>query len=374
MRGKGEGSIGKRADGRHYAYLTITEPSGETKRRYFYGKTEREVRAKLREAQRRHDEGSPVAPKKQTVSQYLTAWLETARPSLRAATYSKYELYVRRHIIPAIGGLQVRTLQREDVQNMLNKQQGALVPGETRRLTRAVLKRALSDALRDGTVTRNVAALTRAPEVIKTEMKFWVPREVRTFLKSIEDHRFEALFNTYLSIGLRRGEALALKWQDLDLNKGTLTVRSTLSRRGGGIIVNAPKTATSAREILLPRSLVQMLRAHRVRQLENKFRAGEDWKNKGYVFTTFAGNSIEPRIVNRTLDTLIAKSCVPRIRVHDLRHTAATLMILNGTPIKVVSEILGHSNIRITMDLYVHVLGEQRAEAADRMDKMLWGK
>lgn len=374
MRGKGEGSIGKRKDGRYYAYLTVTELSGKSKRVYFYGRTDKEVRAELKRAVRNRDDGLPVVPERKALGQYIQEWLElTGRATLKKSTYGTYHSHIRNHIIPSMGGVPLKNLTLQHVQALLNAQYDRGLASSTMRYTKAVLSRALNDAVRQNLIARNVALLAVVPRTPKKEMKVWDRAQTRQFLESVKGDRLEALFNVALSLGLRRGELLGLAWRDVDLEKGTLLVRASLTRVEHGAELGEPKTKGSRRTIHLPRTLISVLKVHRAKQKMNERRAGEHWKNSGLVFTTFAGGQMMPNNLLRDLTRLSKQAGVPRIRVHDLRHTAATLMLKSGTPVKVVSETLGHASIRVTLDLYAHVLDEQRAEVAERMDDLLWG-
>jgi integrase len=256
---------------------------------------------------------------------------------------------------------------------MLNAQYDRGLASSYIRYTKAVLSRALNDAVRENLIARNVAMLAVVPRTPKREMKVWDQAQTRQFLESIQGDRLEVLFTVALSLGLRRGELLGLSWRDVDLEKGTLLVRASLTRIEHGAELGEPKTKGSRRTIHLPRTLVSILKRHRAKQKANELRAGGDWKNTGMVFTTFVGGPMTPNNLLRDLTRLAKKAGVPRIRVHDLRHTAATLMLKSGTPVKVVSETLGHASVRVTLDLYAHVLDEQRAEVAERMDDLLWG-
>jgi integrase len=173
---------------------------------------------------------------------------------------------------------------------------------------------------------------------------------------------------------LRRGEVLGLAWDDIDFEQRTLTVRRTLQRVGGQLQLGEPKTTTSARTLTLPRELVGMLRAHRVRQLEDRLKAGELWEETSMVFTTHTGRLLEPRNVNHAFARAIDQAGLPRIRFHDLRHTAISQLIANGTPVTTAQKIAGHSRLSTTADIYTHVVQAQFDEAADRMGALLWGE
>ncbi|HET8669823.1 MAG TPA: site-specific integrase, partial [Candidatus Saccharimonadales bacterium] len=195
----------------------------------------------------------------------------------------------------------------------------------------------------------------------------------RAFLQAIQGNRLEALFTVALSFGLRRGEALGLRWADVDLEARTLRISQQLQRIDGHLQLSEPKTKTSRRVLDLPDILITKLREHRTRQLEEKLRAGSHWIETGLVFTTSVGTPIDPRNVKRRLDAILEDAEMPHFRVHDIRHFAASLMLAQGVPLKVVSDILGHSQISTTADLYTHVLPSLRKEAINLMDSILTG-
>lgn len=237
-------------------------------------------------------------------------------------------------------------------------------------LTRAVLRTMLADAERDQLVHRNVAALVKGPRVERQEVVPWTQEEAGQFLASLEGHRLHALFSVGVALGLRKGELLALRWEDVDLKAGSLRVRATVQRlgKGVGLVVGTPKTARSRRTLPLPRVLVDTLTEHRAAQTREREAAGEAWHDVGLVFTTSRGTMIEPRNLNRFLDEAIARAGMRRIRFHDLRHTCASLLLAQGVSARVVMEVLGHTQLSMTTDLYGHVLPSVLRTAADALD------
>jgi integrase len=374
-RGQNEGSIFKREDGRWCAVLNIGYANGKRRRKYFYGDTRREVQAQLTKALRDQQQGLPVVAERQTVQQFLEQWLrDVVQPNLRPSTYTSYEVLVRVHIVPVLGRIPLAQLTPQQVQDLMTQMRKKGLSERTIQYIRAVLRRALGQALKWGLVARNVAALTDPPRVRRPEVKPWSLEQAKAFLIAVQGDRLEALYAVELALGLRRGEALGLAWDDLDFEQRTLTVRRTLQRVGGQLQLGEPKTATSARTLTLPRELVGMLRAHRVRQLEDRLKAGELWEETGMVFTTHTGRLLEPRNVNHAFARAIERADLPRIRFHDLRHTAISQLIANGTPVTTAQKIAGHSRLSTTADIYTHVVQAQFDEAADRMGALLWGE
>lgn len=232
----------------------------------------------------------------------------------------------------------------------------------------------LSQAVRDDLVSRNVCELVTPPRSDQVPFRggHLRPDQARALLAAGERTRLAAMWRLALTAGLRKGELLGLRWEDVDLDAGTLTVRRTVFRQPGrGLVEGRPKTSDSARTLRLGVASVDSLRRHRSGQAAERLRAGELWQGSGRVFTTPRGSTIDPRNVSRLLDELCAVAEVPRIRVHDFRHTCATLLLAEGEPLEVIAERLGHSDTRVTSQVYAHVLDELKQRAADRLDALL---
>jgi integrase len=382
-RGQNEGSIYRRKDGRWIAALNLGYVNGKLKRKAFSGKTRKEVADKLTAAQGDIRKGLPVVNERLTVGEFLNKWLEdVARPSVRAITHRTYSELIKHHLAPALGKKQLAKLSPHDVQSFLNERlQSGLSPKTVKHLN-DTLRAALNVAIKWGAIHRNVATLVSPPRMQKKEMQVFTPEQGKAFLESVKGHRLEALFWVALMLGLRRGEILGLHWSDIDLDAGTLRVNQALQRVNGQLLLSEPKTEKSRRALPLPSVLADVLRVHRSRQLEERLRAGEHWQQTNFVFTTQLGTPIEPRNLNRSFDALIVKANktrnesdkLPRIRFHDLRHSCATLLLVQGVSPRTIMEILGHSQISLTMNTYSHVLPEMTREAASVMDAVLGGR
>lgn len=381
-RGRGEGSIGERANGAWMGRVDLGyDAAGKRRRKCVYGKTRDEVAKRMKKLLYDQQQGLPIQTERQSVAVFLDKWLkETVRPSVRPATYTGYEVCVRRYITPALGRIPLAKLTPQEVQAFLN---ALLKPGlskqglssRTAQLTHAVLRRALGQALKWDMVGRNVAKLVDPPRSVKYKGTSWTPAQARAFLDVMKGDRLEALYSVAVSVGLRRGEALGLRWDAVDLDKGTLTVRAALQRVDGKLQLLETKTASSIRTIPLPGFATKLLRAHRIAQLQERMRMGDGWTDSGYVFTTTVGTPIEPRNVNRSFTKALERCAnrAPVIRFHDLRHTCASLLLAQGVPPRVVMEILGHSKISVTMDIYAHVMPAATSDAMDRMEATLFG-
>ena len=369
-RGHNEGSIYRRKDGRWTAVLTI----GSGRRKSYYGRTRAEVQAKLAPAAAALQTGLlPPVSERQTVGQFLTGWLaNTAKPSVRPATFRGYEGKVRTHILPGLGNVTLVKLTPQRLEAFLNHERRAGLSPQTVQHLRAILRAALSDAVKWGLVPRNVAALVDGPRVPHHDIRPLSPDEARSLIGAVAVHRLGALFSVALAVGLRQGEALGLRWEDIDLYGGTLTVRKALQRIDGSFDLVEPKTVRSRRTIALPSAAVDALRTHRARQIEERLMAGSLWDDDwGLVFTTTTGCPLHGTNVTRTFQQLLAKAGLLRQRFHDLRHSCASLLLAQGVHPRVVMETLGHSQIGLTMNTYSHVLPPLQREAAARMDEVL---
>ena len=374
-RGAGEGTIRQRSDGRWEARVLVTDPSGCRARRSLLGRTRAAVAAKLAEAQQAEASGLAAATSRMSLGDYLASWLDAIEPRVRPRTYESYELIVRVHLAPALGHAALARLTPPQVQAFLNAKTRAGCSPRTVAYIRAVLRQALGQAERWGLVTRNVAKLADAPRVPRREIRPLDPTEARTFIEAIRGDRLEGLYVTALGTGLRQGELLGLSWRDVDLDAGTLRVRQALQRNRTGLVLVEPKSATSHRAVALPAVVVTALRAHRVRQLEERLAAAGRWPDdaRELVFLSTIGTPLEGVNVTRRFQALLVDAGLPRQRFHDLRHACATLLLAQGVAPRVVMETLGHSQISLTMNTYSHVVPSMTRHAAERMDEALAG-
>ena len=372
-RGRGEGSITRRADGRWMARVDLGWQDGKRRRKTLYGRTKREVQDKLRETLHRTEKGLPPIPEQETVGAFLRRWLEIVRGKVRPRTHKSYEQVVRIHLEPGIGRVRLAKLTPLDVSAWFESRHAAGVGGRTIHYARAVLRAALNQALKWELVSRNVASLTDPPRYRAREIAPLTPEQTRKFLAAVAGHRLEALFTVAVGLGLRLGEALGLPWDAVNLDAGTLSVRQTLERAGKQPRFGEPKSARGRRTITLPRIVTAALRKHRTRQLQDRLISGERWNDSGLVFTTEAGAPLDGCNVNRTFKAVLRRAGLPAIRYHDLRHTAATLLLAQGVDPRTIMETLGHSQISLTLNTYAHVVPALQRKAAAKMDDILDG-
>jgi integrase len=378
-RGQGEGHIRKRADGRYEAILSDGTKNGRRVRRSLFGRTRAEAAEKLAAALERKRRGQPTTASKQTVADFLDGWLaDTAAAKVRPRTLERYEGLIRIHIKPAIGSVKLTALEPRHVQALLNAKSAAGLAPQSVKHIRTVLSSALGRAMKWELVSRNVAALTDAPTIEREDVKPLSPEDARKLLDAAQGHQLEALYSVALALGLRRGEGLGLRWEDVDLDARTLKVLRSLQRikrDGKGSLDLVPlKTKRSRREMALPDEVVKALRRHRARQAEQRLVAGPRWHESGLVFTTSRGTPVEPRNAVRHFKALLKKAGIAEQRFHNLRHTAASLLLAQGVHPRVVMEVLGHSRISLTMDVYSHVMPTALRDAAEAMNAVLTGR
>jgi len=368
-RANGEGSIHKRADGRWCASLTL--PKG--KRAHFLGKGREEVAKKLTAAKKSRDDGLSVIVERQTVSQFMQSWLKATKLSIRERTWVRYEQYVRLHIEPTLGKLSLTKLTPQHLQRLYAERLDAGLSPTTVHHLHATLHKALEQAVRWGLLGRNVADLVDPPRIARFEIQTLSPDDARLLLDAAACDRLEALYVLALTTGAREGELLALRWRDVHFDANALEIRGSLQRVPTGLIIAEPKTGKSRRRVGLTDTAITALRQHRARQAAERLRLGPAWENvHDLVFTDETGRPIDAtKFLRNSFAPLLRRAGLPAMRFHDLRHTAATLLLGRGIHPKIVSEMLGHSQIAITLDLYSHVTPTMQLEATAAMESIL---
>lgn len=371
-RANGEGSVYRRADGRWAAAHYVLRPNGGRVRRTVYGKSRKEVAEKLADLVTKTQAGVPLAAESWTVAQYADYWLtKVVAPRLRPATASSYRETLRRHILPRLGHVRLRSLTPAHVRTLLVDRAESGLGARSVQIVHSTLRAMLGEAMREELVARNVAAIVRPPSVPHLEVQPWSSQEAAQFLEVIADHRLYALFAVGVALGMRKGELLALRWSDVDLEAGLVHVRRNVQRLPQGLVFGPPKSMRSRRTIPLPMTSVGVLRMHRARQAAEILALGHVWADPDLVFTSEVGTVIEPRNLSRFFDQLIKRAGLRRIRFHDLRHTCASMLLAQGVPARVVMDVLGHSQLAVTTDLYSHVMPTALREAANAMDRAL---
>lgn len=418
-RGHGEGSITQRPDGRWVARVELGWEDGRRKRKAVYGKTRVEVAGKLTKLQGQVQAGTVLPNERQTVEQFLMRWLEHKRARLRPRAWLTYEQAIRIHLVPGIGKLPLAKMKPAHLEAWFDRHLRAGASARNVRYARTVLRAALNQARKWRDVADNVATLIEPPRHQAKEIQPLTPEQARALLLAAQGNRLEAIVSVGTALGLRLGEVLGLAWADVDMERETLRVRQALERSGGDstarrpmiaerqvllaefaatpkrseerravrmkldalrkqwrtirttLKLTEPKSLRSRRTIRMPGIVSAALKAHRVRQLEDRLAAGASWENSGLVFTTAFGTPLEPRNVTAAFHALLAAAGLPSVRFHDLRHTAATLLLAQGVDPRTIMETLGHSQISLTLNTYSHVLPALQDNAAAKMDAIL---
>jgi integrase len=365
---KGEGSVFQRKDGRWIAQVTLEDG----RQKQFYASSEKEAWGKLHEALREAEQGTILLERDQRLSQYLDHWLEQIeRPTLKVSSYKRYRSILDHHLIPALGHLYMRKLRVEHLDRFYAKKQADGLAPQTIHLIHSVLHQALETAVRRHYLSRNVCDDAVLPRIPRRDIHPLSTEQASRLLQVARGHRLETLIALALTTGMRRGELLALTWDDIDLVAGRVSIRRTVNRygAGAGYVVSEPKTAKGRRSIVLPPFVRDLLQHHRIAQQELKAQAGTRWQEHGLVFASNMGTFFHPNRLLKEFHQLLSEAGLPPMRFHDLRHSAATILLSMGVHPKVVQEILGHSDISMTLDTYSHVLPTLQQEAMAKLEQ-----
>src|SRR5918998_2220586 len=370
----GESTIYKGADGRWHGYVSVGFTlAGKLDRRHVSSKNRGVVVAKVRELERKRDSGTVSETSTPTVAWWLEHWLTTIAPRrVRQRTLESYESAVRKHLIPGIGRHRLDRLRPEHLDQLYTALlDDGYSPASILRHHR-ILSRALTVAVQRGHVARNVAALVDPPSQQQSDLATALDLdEARAVLQAAATVRNSARWTVALALGLRQSEALALQWKDVDFLASTLTVRRSIHRVRGGLVYEEPKTRRSQRTLALPLPLVAALHEHKAIQLGERMLAGSEWHDEDLVFAQANGRPIDKKTDYDDWTRLLEQAGVRHVRLHDGRHTAPTVLLSENVHPRVVMELLGHSQMRTTMDIYSHVMPALAREAADRMGALL---
>ncbi len=402
-RANGEGSIFPYRNGTYAAYVWVTTPAGEQKRKYVYGQTRDEVHAKWIKLQKEASE-RPITTKSQTLGAFIAYWLrEIVKPNLAPATHANYEMFSRLYIVPVLGTVRLDRLTSRKIQEWANKlaqtcqccdqkKDERRPPGKRRccatgrccesklsrrsiRDARAALRAALSCAVAEELISRNPAETIKLKKVRKARRKAWNSDEARAFLESARNSG-DPLYAAYvliLVLGLRRGEVLGLIWDNVDLKLAELVIELQLQRVSGELLHRETKTEASDSPLPLPEICLNALTDRKERQTAEREAAGAKWQGAPMVFTTRLGTPVEPRNFNRSFQARIQKAGVRRIAVHDARRTCATLLVDLEVHPRVVMQILRHADFNVTMEIYSQVSSKATRKALKRLSKRLDG-
>ncbi len=363
-RANGEGSIYHRKQGQWVAVLTL----GAGKRKYIYCRSQAEAVLALQQAQHARMLGTLTSTKNETLETFLLNWLQyEIQPGVRERTYQTYEQTIKQILLPSLGKIALQKLTSWDIQEFYQQKRRQQVAPSTITKIHRILHHALTDAVRLGHVMRNVSESVRLPPVNKRERvtQALTLEQARALLSAVQDDPLEALYVLALTTGLRQGELLALKWSDLDLTYGKLQIQRTLLRISGGkAIVSEPKSPTSRRCVHLPQLAIEALHHHAQKKSVTRQRGKRSKQTPEWIFCDDEGTPLQAaRLIRQSFHPLLDKADLPRIRFHDLRHSTATLLLTLGIHPKIVQELLGHSQIFVTLDIYSHILPTLQEEA-----------
>jgi integrase len=350
----------------------ITLASG--KRAVFYGATKEDAKKAIKKAQARLDVGAPPTDAKALLSTVVTGWIASTLEASdrKPSTKATYATLLRSQVLTdGIAGNALANLKRSHVEALTVRMRTKGCSPSTIRQTYTVLRAVLETAVRDNLLASNPAAKVNRPGVPRVEARCLSIAEVSVLLEATKDSRYAPLLRLLVATGLRRGEALALRWRDVDLSRGVLHIRGTLSRVGGQLVISEPKTERSRRDVPLSPATVELLKSVKVNQAAERLKAGSMWVETGHVFTTEDGQPCDPRNALRAVTTAAKASGLTGVGLHTLRHSAATAMPEAGVPLRTVSELLGHASVAVTGDIYGHVSTEGARSAVDRLSAVM---
>ena len=368
--------MARRRDGQGAVYTELTD-AGKRNSDWpvvgvnpVYGQTRSEVLRRLREARWLLAQGLPVSSRKVTLGLFLAGWLELIRGRVRPSTYESYELNVRR-INEHLGALSLIQLAAPDIQATYRRLHDRGLTDYSVRQVHSLLDRALRHAIQCGLISRNPAALVFSPRPRRREMTALSAEQLMRLLEHALGQRLQPLLVILGTAGLRIGEALGLRWRDVDLNAGRLVVRQALQRRrGAGLVFVEPKTARSRRTVHLAAIGIGALLEQSLWQSQQS-QQWANWKESGLVFTSLSGGPLEPGVVNETLSRLLLEAELPHVRVHDLRRTKASTVLEAGVHPKLVQDLLGHRTIAVPLDTYSHVIPALHGQAVRELQRLL---
>jgi integrase len=376
------GSIQKTVGVRGTAYLVRVEfppdpVTAKRRQRSKSFKTKKEAEKALAAWLVEIERGTVIEPSKLSMGEMLGQWFAVHRADLRPSSIALYETMLRRHIIPGIGSVPALKLAPQHLTAFYaEKRQRGKVNGtgglssRSVRILHNITREALDWAVKQQILARNVADAIDAPKFSYKEKRVWTADEARRLLDAATDHEWGPLYLVLLTTGMRRGECLGARWRDLDWQAGKLRIAQQVTAVRGQIVIGEPKTAKARRSVTLAPSCLAALKEHRASQLEGRLKAPE-WHDHDLIFCTSHGKPIHPRNIGRTLDRLCQVAGVPRLSVHQTRHTHTTLLFRDGQNIKMISERLGHSSVSVTLEVYAHLAENAQDAAAAAMDRLL---
>lgn len=365
------GSVKKDGSSWYYVFYLEKDANGKRRQKKKRGfKTKKEAQQALTEAINAVNKGTYIEPSNILYKDYLEEWFSTKKNSVGIQTVNVYKHYLKSRIIPILGSTTLSRLTTIQIQSFINSLSEDGLSSSTVKKVLEIIRNSLEHAVDFELVSKNVAAKVKLPKTNKKEMTVWNEEEINQFLKIAKEDRYYIVFHLALTTGMRQGEILGLRWKDFDLEKGQINIKQTLSQDGKTIMSGA-KTQSSIRTIHLSESTINTLNSRKIIVSKEKLSLGPIYQDFDLVACTHHGTPLNPSNVRRTFARLINLSNVPKIRFHDLRHTHATLLLSRGINVKIISERLGHSNIKVTLDTYSHVLPSMQEEVARKLDEII---
>jgi len=365
------GSVKKEGNSWYYVFYLEKDVNGKRRQKKKRGfKTKKEAQKALTEAINAINKGTYVEPSSILYKDYLEDWFSTKQKTIGIQTAKNYEQYLHKKIIPELGSIQLSKLTTMKIQKFINNLSEQGLASATVKKIFEIIKNSLEHAVDFELVMKNAARKVKLPKMDRKEIEVWSENEINKFLNTAEGDPFYMVFHLALTTGMRQGEILGLRWKDVDLDKGKLSIKQTLSH-DGKFFISGAKTKASLRTIPLPEATIKRLITTQILIKEQKEKFGIIYEDHDLVVCTQHGTPINPANVRRSFNRLIELANVPKIRFHDLRHTHATLLLSKGVPPKVVAERLGHSNIKITLDTYSHVLPTMQEDVIRKIDEII---
>jgi len=368
------GSVHRRGDV-WIAYWRIDTAKGRKQHTRSF-RTKKEAQKFLNDTVTDIRDGLFSEPSKVTFGEFLTErWLPTKQMAVRASTYASYRAMVERHVQPALGQIPIQQLTADRLDRFYADLVAKALATKTIRNIHVLVHRALRDAVRKNLIPRNVADAADPPKLNRAnraEMQTWTPDQLRAFFEGIASHRLAAAYILAATTGMRRGEVLGVRWRDIDFKTRRLHVQQTVLSVEYQITIGRPKTLRGERKIALDPETVRVLKAHRAAQRREKHLLGEGYRDQGLVFARENGEPIHPDYFSQTFDRTVKRLKLPKIRLHDLRHTHATLGLAAGIHVKVISDRLGHATTSFTQDIYMHAIPAIEDNAADQIADLIF--
>lgn len=368
-RGHNEGSVYYDAS-RDRWVAAITIETGRRKK--FYCKSQREAIEKRNEALRELKQGMLATGPQQKLGPYIENWLEEVhKPTVRISTYVKYKKLVHSYIVPELGNVWLQKLTPQHIQSCYTRLARKGLSPKTINSVHGVLHLALENAVRWNLIARNVCELATPPRVVRPEIQPLSVEQARKLLEAAQEHRLKVLLTLAVVTAMRRGEIVGLRWSDIDFDRKYLSVLRTVDYIPHyGYVENAPKTKAGKRRIRLPAFLLELLQQHRDQQMKHRQEVGDKWEDRDLVFPDLHGGYFNPGYLDKVFAKLLKDAGIPHMRLHDLRHSAATILLSLGVNVKVIQELLGHSDIVITLGTYGHLLPSMQQEVVDTWDEV----